>query len=68
MLNIFTTISKINITSLAIGCFDGMHLGHLKLVKCLDENGALLVINKFKGQFLCSNRQKEEISGKKVIE
>ncbi|EAL1083474.1 bifunctional riboflavin kinase/FAD synthetase, partial [Campylobacter jejuni] len=29
MLNIFTTISKINITSLAIGCFDGMHLGHL---------------------------------------
>ncbi|EAH6901928.1 bifunctional riboflavin kinase/FAD synthetase, partial [Campylobacter jejuni] len=35
---------------------------------CLDENGALLVINKFKGQFLCSNRQKEEISGKKVIE
>ncbi len=45
-----------------------MHLGHLKLVKYLDENGALLVINKFKGQFLCSNRQKEEISGKKVIE
>lgn len=68
MLNIFTTISKINVTSLAIGCFDGMHLGHLKLVKCLDENGVLLVIDKFKGQFLCSNHQKEEISGKKVIE
>ena len=68
MLNIFTTISKTNITSLAIGCFDGMHLGHLKLVKCLDENGVLLVINKFKDQFLCLNHQKEEISGKKVIE
>ncbi|MFY4724625.1 bifunctional riboflavin kinase/FAD synthetase [Campylobacter jejuni] len=68
MLNIFTTMLKTSITSLAIGCFDGMHLGHLKLVKYLDENGVLLVINKFKGNFLCSNHQKEEISGKKIIE
>lgn len=68
MLNIFTTIPKINITSLAMGCFDGMHLGHLKLVQALDEKGVLLVINKYKGNILCSNEEKEKISGKKVIE
>lgn len=67
-MNIFTTMLKTNVSSLALGCFDGMHLGHLKLVEHLDENGILLVINKFKGKMLCSNTQKEEISKKKVIE
>ncbi|MBM0636894.1 bifunctional riboflavin kinase/FAD synthetase [Campylobacter sp. VicNov18] len=68
MLNIFTTISKNDVTSLALGCFDGMHLGHLKLVESLDENGALLVINKLKGKMLCSNEQKKELAKKPVIE
>lgn len=35
-----------NITSLAIGCFDALHLGHFELIKRLDDNGALLIIYK----------------------
>jgi riboflavin kinase/FMN adenylyltransferase len=36
--------SKKRITSLAIGGFDGLHMGHQKLFKKLDKNGAILVI------------------------
>ncbi len=46
MLRFFTTIKKDEITSLAIGGFDGMHLGHMALVKELDDKGVLLVIDK----------------------
>ena len=41
-----SSISKNNITSLAIGGFDGLHIAHQKIINTLDENGALLVINK----------------------
>lgn len=56
IMNIFTLIqNKIlkatkedlsSVTSLAIGCFDALHLGHFELIKRLDENGALLIIYK----------------------
>jgi riboflavin kinase/FMN adenylyltransferase len=41
-LSIATTIK--NSTSIAIGGFDGMHLGHQKLFSNLDENGCIVVI------------------------
>ena len=40
--NYFT--SKNQITSIAIGGFDGMHLAHQKLFSMLDSNGAVVVI------------------------
>ena len=36
--------NKNDITSIAIGGFDGMHLAHQELFKKLDSNGAILVI------------------------
>lgn len=35
---------KSDITSIAIGGFDGMHLAHQELFKMLDKNGALFVV------------------------
>ena len=68
MLSISTT-TRNNFSSLAIGCFDGLHLGHFKLIECLDENGVLLIIDKFKGQKkLCTNEDKMLLSKKCVIE
>ena len=46
MLRFSTTLKSSEITSLAIGGFDGMHLGHMALVEKLDEKGVLLVIDK----------------------
>jgi len=46
MLRSSTTLKNSEITSIAIGGFDGMHLGHMELVKRLDKNGVLLVIDK----------------------
>ncbi len=43
----FSTISKSEVTSLAIGGFDGIHLAHQALLKRLDNFGALMVINKY---------------------
>ena len=68
MLNIFTTIAKCEIEALALGCFDGLHLGHFELIKCLGENSALLVIDKFKSKKLCTNEDKRELSKKEIIE
>jgi riboflavin kinase / FMN adenylyltransferase len=44
ILNISTTC-KDNITSLAIGRFDGLHLGHFELFKMLTPEGGVLVID-----------------------
>ncbi|PHO08729.1 bifunctional riboflavin kinase/FMN adenylyltransferase [Malaciobacter canalis] len=39
-----TLINKKNITSIAIGGFDGMHIAHQQLFKKLDKNGAVVAI------------------------
>ncbi|MCF6173247.1 MAG: bifunctional riboflavin kinase/FAD synthetase [Campylobacteraceae bacterium] len=39
-----TALDKDKIDSIAIGNFDGIHLGHQQLINKLDTNGALLVI------------------------
>ena len=46
MLRFSTTIKSKNITSIAIGGFDGMHVAHKELIKRLDKNGVLFVIDK----------------------
>jgi riboflavin kinase/FMN adenylyltransferase len=43
-LNICSTIEKSSINALALGGFDGLHLGHRALIERLGENGALLAI------------------------
>ena len=46
MLRFSTTLKSDEITSIAIGGFDGMHKAHRELFKRLDERGVLLVIDK----------------------
>ena len=46
MLKFSTTSENDKITSIAIGGFDGVHTAHRKLFAELDENGAMLVIDK----------------------
>lgn len=41
-----TTLVKNNIDTIAIGSFDGIHLGHMQLIYRLGDNGALFVIDK----------------------
>jgi len=41
-----TTLVKDKIDTVAIGSFDGIHLGHMQLINRLGENGALFVIDK----------------------
>ncbi|MDR0663929.1 MAG: bifunctional riboflavin kinase/FAD synthetase [Helicobacteraceae bacterium] len=43
-MNICSVIDKSSINALALGGFDGLHLGHRELIKRLGENGALLAI------------------------
>lgn len=41
-----TILQKDKIDTIAIGSFDGIHLGHMQLINRLGENGALFVIDK----------------------
>lgn len=41
-----TVLVKDSIDSIAIGSFDGIHLGHMQLINRLGDNGALFVIDK----------------------
>ena len=40
------------VTSLAIGRFDGFHIGHLKLLDALNSNGAVLIIYRESDEFI----------------
>ncbi len=46
MLKHSTALKKDKIDSIAIGTFDGLHLGHKQLINNLTPNGALFVIDK----------------------
>mgnify|MGYP004581912387 FL=1 len=61
MSNFFTYTKKQSIEMLAVGCFDGFHLGHKQLLRHLKrENSALLVIDKFQnGRLVPKEKMKE---------
>ncbi|DAB33189.1 MAG TPA: bifunctional riboflavin kinase/FMN adenylyltransferase [Sulfurospirillum sp. UBA12182] len=42
----FSVLKKDKVDTIAIGSFDGIHLGHKQLINRLGENGALFVIDK----------------------
>ncbi|WP_234194175.1 bifunctional riboflavin kinase/FAD synthetase [Campylobacter novaezeelandiae] len=67
-MSISTTIVKDKVKSLAIGSFDGIHLGHKKLIDYLDDQGILLIIDKFKGKKLCTNQDKFFLTKKEIVE
>ncbi|PAF42541.1 bifunctional riboflavin kinase/FAD synthetase [Helicobacter sp. 11S03491-1] len=46
MKNFFSISQNPNITSVAIGKFDGVHVAHQKLFECLDKKSCVLVIDK----------------------
>lgn len=46
MLKRSTILNKESVDTLAIGSFDGIHMGHQQLIRKLGENGALFVIDK----------------------
>ncbi len=41
-----TILDKQSIDTLAIGCFDGIHMGHQQLIRRLGKHGALFVVDK----------------------
>ena len=41
-----TILNKLSVDTLAIGSFDGIHMGHRQLIRKLGDNGALFVIDK----------------------
>ncbi len=51
-----SSISKSKITSLAIGGFDGIHKAHQELIKRLDKNGALFVVDRYNSATLTPGR------------
>lgn len=46
MLKRSTILNKESVDTLAIGSFDGIHMGHQQLIRKLGDNGALFVIDK----------------------
>lgn len=56
-----------SVTSIAIGCFDALHLGHFKLIERLDENGALLVVYKKNFGEITPPFLKEKIAKRKIF-
>ena len=62
MSSFFTYTKKQSIETLAVGCFDGFHLGHKQLLKHLKrENSALLVIDKFQNDRLVPKEKMKEL-------
>ena len=55
-----------NITSIAIGGFDGMHLGHQQLFSALDNNGCIVVIETGYAN-LTPKKDRENFSKHKII-
>ena len=61
MLSTSTTFARIR--RIALGCFDGLHLGHEKLLEHLrGEESAMVIIDKFKSKKLCDGAQRELLS------
>lgn len=50
-------MSKNEITHLALGCFDGMHMAHQKLFSLLGKSGGILVIDKGDTSLLSPRRE-----------
>lgn len=63
MSSIFTYIKNEKIEKLALGCFDGFHLGHFELFKHLSsENSALLIIEKYQKNRLLPRENMQNLS------
>ena len=61
-MSFFIYTAKQRIKTLAIGCFDGFHLGHLELLKHLNSaNSALLVVDKFQKERLTPKEKMKEL-------
>lgn len=61
-MSISTTFAKIK--RIALGCFDGLHLGHMELLRHLGgADSALVIIDKFGAKKLCDKAQRELLAG-----
>lgn len=68
MQNILSTLGA-QCDSIAIGKFDGLHIGHQKLLSHLTPNGAVLIIDMPNGEFLTSlDERARRLPNARVIE